>query len=189
VLRSSLVENMAYDARGIANLILQEAQKKSFPVSNLVMQKLLFLAHAFFVVQKRRPLISAPIEAWQHGPVIREVYESFKEWKADAIGAPSVSVSPVTGQKSVVTIPNDPEVVDLIFRIVDHYGRWEPWRLVDLTHVKDGPWDYVVKQASNRANVGLRISDAVIRERFRYLWRPIQEKIIDDQPKENYPFE
>jgi uncharacterized phage-associated protein len=180
---------MAYDARAVANLILQEAQKRHFPVSNLIMQKLLFLAHAFFVVQNRRPLILAPVEAWQHGPVIREVYDAFREWRSDAIGAPAVAISPVTGLKSEVRIPDDPEVLDLVSKIVDHYGRWEPWRLVDLTHVKDGPWDYVVKQSANRANVGLRISDAVIRERFRYLWRPIQEKNADEQPKENFPFE
>ena len=39
-------------------------------------------------------------------------------------------------------------------------------RLVELSHVKEGPWHWVVNEARTRDGRGIRIYDTVIAERF-----------------------
>jgi uncharacterized phage-associated protein len=42
-------------------------------VSNMKLQKLLYFAQGRFLAQNGIPLFDNPIEAWNHGPVVREV--------------------------------------------------------------------------------------------------------------------
>lgn len=179
---------MAYDSRAIGNLILVLARQRGLPISNGKLQKLLFLAHAIFLVTKGKSLVHSSFEAWHYGPVNREVYEAFKEHGGQAIPSLAKRRNPASGEMSEIEVPADIEVADVVSRVVSHYGSWEFSRLIDLTHAKNGPWDYVVTNASARANVGLRISDEVIRERYRFLWKVLKEDHNGDWTEENHPF-
>jgi uncharacterized phage-associated protein len=58
-----------YDPRGVANLMLDEAERLGVEVTHLALQKLLYFAHGLFPINCKRPLVSGCFEAWQHGPV------------------------------------------------------------------------------------------------------------------------
>jgi uncharacterized phage-associated protein len=179
---------LTHDPRAIANLLISLAKERQIGVSNGKLQKLLFLAHAISLVTKSKPLVHSSFEAWQYGPVSREAYEAFKSCGAGPITKLATKRNPATGAETEIAAPLDVEVCDLAARVVVHYGPWEFSRLVELTHAKHGPWDFVVQSAASNANLGLRISDQVIRDRCKFLWKVIDEEKHGAWPEENRPF-
>ncbi|MGD0420316.1 MAG: Panacea domain-containing protein [Xanthobacteraceae bacterium] len=157
-----------YDSRAVANLMLEEARRNNRPLSHLALQKLLYFAHALFLVEKKRPLVSGYFEAWEYGPVHPAVYQAFKSVREMPIGAPAARQDPLTGECTPIEPPNDPEVREHITRVMAHYGRLTAGRLVDISHAKDAPWHFVVDKSRTNLSFGLRITDDVILSRFKH---------------------
>jgi len=63
-----------YDPRCIANLMLDESARVGQSLTNLALQKLLYFAHAMFLIEQGRPLLSGYFEAWEYGPVHPAAY-------------------------------------------------------------------------------------------------------------------
>jgi uncharacterized phage-associated protein len=175
------------DPRAVANLLLKEARARGQHVSNLKLQKLLFLCHALYLVHTGRPLVRGSFEAWQYGPVHREVYDAFKIFRAEPITEDAQRFDPVTGVRRPIALPADRALLDVVQKVVQFYGDRSPGELVDITHAKDGPWDHVVSAAKTNANMALKISDEVIAERFKYLWFGKQPNFKDKEPDEDVP--
>ena len=175
------------DARAVANLVLGEAWTRGMHVTNLQLQKLLFLCHAFLLVEKEKNVIRGDFVAWKYGPVHHDVYDAFKQFGAKPIDRFATRMNPVTGQETGVALVADRDVRDVVSRVVAFYGSWTPAQLVKLTHAEEGPWDFVVKSAAEKANVGLRISNQVIEERFKYLWFGAKRDLHDGEPNEDQP--
>ena len=151
-----------YDPPAIANLILDEGQRKRVTVSNLALQKLLYFAHALFLVQRKRPLVSGYFEAWQNGPVHPLVYHAFKTAGAQPIDFRASGTNAMTGEKTPLAPPRDASVGDQIEHVMMSYGRLTTGRLVDISHAKGAPWDFVVENSRQGVGLGLRISNDVI---------------------------
>jgi uncharacterized phage-associated protein len=175
------------DPRAVANLLLKEARSRGHRFSNLKLQKLLFLCHAFYLVDTGRPLVRGSFEAWQYGPVHREAYDAFKRFGAKPITEDAEKFDPVTGTRKPIALPADRAMLDAVQRVVQFYGGKSPGELVELTHAKDGPWDHVVSAATTSANIALKISDGVIAERFKYLWFGDKPNYKDKEPDEDVP--
>lgn len=178
---------MTCDPRAVANLLLKEARSRGYQVSNLKLQKLLFLCHAFYLVDTGQALVRGSFEAWQYGPVHREAYDAFKCFGSNPITEDAERFDPVTGTRRPIALPADRAMLDVVQRVVRFYGVKTPGELVELTHAKDGPWDYVVSAATTSANIGLKISDGVIAERFKYLWFGDKPNYKDREPDEDVP--
>ena len=58
-----------YDPRVVANAILAAADAEGTRISHVKLQKLLYLAHGFSLIEHGRPLVNGGFEAWPHGPV------------------------------------------------------------------------------------------------------------------------
>ena len=119
----------AYDPRGIANLMLDQAEARGIRISNLALQKLLYFAHGIYLTQNKRPLVSGYFEAWKHWPVHPAVYRAFKGAGADAITRRAVARDPLTGAERDLPPPNDQEVQELITDVIRKYGKLSPGRL------------------------------------------------------------
>lgn len=177
-----------FDARAIANAILKEAWVRGCNITNLKLQKLLFLCHAFYCVENEGAnLIQGSFEAWQFGPVHRGTYEAFRHFEGNPITEETQRLNPVTGEKSPLLPPESRVVLDIIAKVVKFYGDWSAGELVDLTHTKDGPWDFVVQTAANQANMGLKIDNQIITERFKYLWFGKPGEIRKEEPNDEKP--
>jgi uncharacterized phage-associated protein len=175
------------DPRSIANLLLKEARARDFSISNLKLQKLLFLCHAFYLVETGQGLVRGSFEAWQYGPVHREAYDAFKRFAAEPITEDADKLDPVTGIRQALALPTDRAVIDVVQKVLQFYGAKSPGELVELTHAKNGPWDHVVSAAATNANIGLKISDDIIAERFKYLWFGDKPNYTDEGPYEDQP--
>jgi uncharacterized phage-associated protein len=157
-----------FDPRAVANLMLDEAQTVSIPLTHLAVQKLLYFAHALFLIEHKQPLVSGYFEAWQYGPVHPAVFQAFKASGREPIAVRAQSTDPVTGVVTQLPAPSTTAVRSVVRRTVDAYGRMSPGRLVDISHAKGAPWDVVVNKAKTSVALGLRIPDNLIVERFRF---------------------
>ena len=99
-------------------------------VENLKLQILVYYAQAVHLVRFNEPLFSDTIEAWRYGPVVREVYNNYKQYGFDQI--PNSSAEEVA--------PNlCPEQFESIDLVLGYYGEMTAIRLVNETH-SEKPW-------------------------------------------------
>ena len=75
-----MVEKGGHDGRAIANYMLQFAMGRDIPLTNLQLQKIIFFAHGTYLTQFNSPLVINRFEAWEHGPVIPELYHALKQY-------------------------------------------------------------------------------------------------------------
>ncbi len=177
-----------HDPRVVANYILEQAWKRQIVLSNLALQKLLYFAHAISLVERKHPLVQGTFEAWKYGPVLPAVYQSFKEYGSAPIITLAEGLNPITRARKTLPTLEDQEAKDVCDRVVMMFGNISPGRLVDLTHAKDGPWDAVISAAENSANLGLRIDDEVIVERFGRHKISIGSIPKSGEPNEDTPY-
>lgn len=83
---------MSYPALQIANAFIKKANLENKELSNLKLQKLLFLANGIHLVssEAKMPLVEEPILVWPYGPVVPSVYHSFKMYGNSNITTPSI---------------------------------------------------------------------------------------------------
>jgi len=157
-----------YDPRSVCNRILNEAEKIGRPVTNLALQKLLYFAHGLFLIETKKPLVSGFFEAWTYGPVHPTAYHAFKMAGGNPISFRASISDPFTNKTLLLPECADAGAVARIRRIVNTYGPLTPGRLVEVSHAKNAPWAYVVDKSKTKTVLGMRISDNIITERFRF---------------------
>jgi uncharacterized phage-associated protein len=72
-------------ALSVADYLLYKANKESRPITNKKLQKILYYIQAWSLAVRDKKVFDDKIEAWIHGPAIREVYLNFKEFGAAPI--------------------------------------------------------------------------------------------------------
>src|SRR5258705_3438157 len=92
---------MSYDVRAIANFVLDLADERGRAVSNLSINKIVYFLHANYLARFDRPLVPAKIDAWNYGPVLRELYREFKKFDDRPISGRAYRISPETGTKEL----------------------------------------------------------------------------------------
>ena len=177
-----------HDPRSIANLLLDEADRLAINVTNLSLQKLLYFAHGLSLIETGKPLVSGYFEAWQHGPVHPLVYRSFKDAGRAHIAFRAKGVDVLTGRDRSLPLIDDPQALRFILKVLIAYGRLSPGSLIDVTHARGGPWDFIVKKAEHSVVLGMRIPDDVISERFKNHVRSLNATPSGDEPDEIRPF-
>jgi uncharacterized phage-associated protein len=159
---------MAYDARAIANFFLDHAAIERQSITIMSLLKILYFAHAWYLAKTGRPLVGQPFEAWKYGPVSRVVYEQFKGAGARPLEGRAQVLNVSTAKFEIASYQHiDADTMELLRNTFNYYAYFHPFRLSDLTHEKDSPWDRVWIEASRRAVAGMVISDESIREWFQ----------------------
>lgn len=177
-----------HDPRTICNLILDEADRTKQSITNLALQKLLYFAHGLHLVETKRPLVTGFFEAWQFGPVHPIAYRAFKSAGAEPIPFRAMIEDPFT--RAVRPLPEctDSDVKGRVGRIVTMYAGMTPGRLVEVSHARGAPWQFIVDKARTQTILGLRIPDDVIASRFKYHKVSIGSEPRHGEPGEEAPF-
>ncbi len=117
-------------ALGVAKLFLAWAKENGDLITNLKLQKLLYYAQAWHLVNFDRRLFSDDIEAWDFGPVIADVYHHWKKHKSSAI--------PYEPNGKEANMFSDRQISFLtdFFRI---FSNLSATALVSMSHSED-PW-------------------------------------------------
>lgn len=151
-----------HDPRAISNFILDTKKFLGGDTTQLELQKLLYFAHATWLVGSNGPLVSGMFEAWQFGPVHPSVYQAFKHNGALAITDRAKSRNIITGEVRMIPRP-EKAIQRHIVKVVSMFFDMSATQLVDLTHAKGGPWDVVWRQKDSK---GAIISDRTIIEHY-----------------------
>lgn len=118
----------------VARYILYTAYKYGDVITNLKLQKLLYYVQAEYLVKTGgRVLFFEPIEAWQFGPVVSDVYEKYKNYGRNPIDDKDL-------------YDEDPRCFELteeekaiIERALGKYMGVSAYELVESIH-SDAPW-------------------------------------------------
>ncbi|MGL5839342.1 MAG: Panacea domain-containing protein [Sphingorhabdus sp.] len=153
------------DVRAIANFVLDQASKVSVPVSNMALNKIVYFVHCDYLIEKGEALVGAKIEAWQHGPVFREIYHEFKRWDDRPIQSRASKVDPTSGDVVQASVKFGAEEEKYIVGLVDRYLRFSAAQLRAISHLSGGPW-HVVWGHDGQANPGMRITNEIIKEHY-----------------------
>ncbi len=117
-------------ASQVAEYFLFKAQESKKPVTNKKLQKLLYYAQAWSLATRNERLFEDKIEAWVHGPAIKSIYLSFKEYGA----------TPITKQAETLQVQAiSPEIQGFLDQIWTIYGKFDGGYLEQLTH-SESPW-------------------------------------------------
>ena len=102
-------------------------------VTPLTLQKLLYYIQGNYAAIYDKPLFDAPCEAWVHGPVYRNVYNLFRDFK----------YNPIDDDRFVPlkerALPLTPEAKEVVDRVLDTFGMYSGKVLESITH-KEDPW-------------------------------------------------
>jgi len=129
-------------AQNIAEYFLWKGQVEKEPVTNKKLQKLLYYAQAWSLVMRNKKLFNDKIEAWVHGPAIREVYLEYKNF----------GFSPIDkkiSERTIEVVPAD--VKKFLDEVWSVYGKRDAAYLEHLTHSED-PWQKA--RAGIEPNIG-----------------------------------
>lgn len=151
----------AYDVRAVANIVLGEAQSMGVPLTNLHLNKALYFLHADFLQEFGKPLVGAKIEAWQHGPVFREIYNQFKANKRNPIREMARKVDFESGELVEAKEEFDDFDLEWIKSFAKFYVGVPAAVLYDMAHASGGAWDHVYN-GSDQINVGMEITSELI---------------------------
>lgn len=126
-------ENVAKHLIFLASKENQEKEREG--ITNLKLQKLLYLAQAYYLAKLGRPLFIDELEAWDYGPVASQVYKKLKRYGS----------KPIIAKKDESTLAEKDK--NVLKKIWDTFGGYSAGRLVDIVH-SHTPW----KEASVSTN-------------------------------------
>jgi uncharacterized phage-associated protein len=149
------------DVRGVANTVLDHADRHQIGVTNMALNKIVYFIHCDYLLENGTPLVKAKIEAWQHGPVFREIYHEFKRWGENHIRSRAVKVDPHTGDVVKAELHFGTEEGVYIRGLIDRYVNFSAAQLRAISHREGGPWAKVWGH-DGRANPGMKITDELI---------------------------
>ena len=119
---------MAVNVLGAAAFLVKASDRS---LSNLELQKLLYIAHMFYLGRHNAPLVHGHFQAWYYGPVHPDLYREAR----------------IYGARPGRMVYRAPERDDqsreaaLLQKTYEGLGDATPGTLVSITHRKDGAWD------------------------------------------------
>lgn len=125
-----MAKKKTYPASDIAKYFIYRANHEHKPITNKKLQKLLYYAQAWSLAARKKELFNEKIEAWVHGPAIRDIYVQYKEFGFDPIK------EKVTDRDISVLGDEERGLLDEIWTI---YGKHDAGYLERLTH-SEVPW-------------------------------------------------
>lgn len=109
-------------------------ERSGWRLTNLELQKLIYLAHMFYLGEHGKPLIRGHFEAWDYGPVQPDLYHSIKVYGASPVKSllhSGTDSTPSEDRKSEI------QMLDRAYDQLSH--RTAGW-LVSVTHWPKGAW-------------------------------------------------
>jgi uncharacterized phage-associated protein len=106
-------------------------KRGSWHVSNLSLQKILYILHMFYAgTHDGKRLVEEQFEAWDHGPVVPELYHKLKGFGASPVRDIFLRSNPI----------GDVSVTKLLDGSLPTLLSKKPAELVAITHQPHGAW-------------------------------------------------
>lgn len=141
-------------------LHLASAGDEPVPVTHMQLQKLAYYAQGWSLALRAAPLFASRIEAWPHGPVVKDLYRVFAPCRARP-------VDPAEGHAAQDASEIELRLLESIWR---GYGRFSASYLRELTHA-EAPWLEARRGLQDEAPSSVEITHESMRTYFQGLDR------------------
>jgi uncharacterized phage-associated protein len=125
------------------------------PLTNMKLQKVLYLANGMHLALTGKALLKEDIQAWKYGPVIPSVYNNFKNWG----NKPIISPQPSGG------LTLDANTQSILLDVWNITKSVDGIKLANWTHLPDSPWAEAAKRALNTP-INPRLTEEYFRKSF-----------------------
>ncbi len=92
-------------------------------ISNMKLQKLVYYAQGISLALHDRPLFPESLEAWTYGPVVPELFDTYKRYETGAIPPP----------RDMDFSLYDSETRELLDEVYAVFGQFSAWMLSNMT--------------------------------------------------------
>ena len=156
-----------YNVLDVCRYIINYSNKKDYGISNLKLQKILYLVQAYFLINEpSKKCFKEKIEAWDFGPVVPEAYREYKQYGSGDI--PSIKTYINFDDENIwdsERVIYDDDIIcnedkEMINEVVDEFSDYSATTLVSLTH-HQRPWTDAYQPNKNN-----EITTESIREYF-----------------------
>lgn len=110
-------------------------------ITHLKLQKLLYNAQGVYLATKGKKLFEDDLLAWDHGPVVKDVYDTYCVFGRNPIIIPATPEN----NKIIDKIESDEEVREILNFVYDNFSIYTAWQLREMSHKKGSPWDRTKK--------------------------------------------
>lgn len=159
--RLEIKKDLTISVDDVAKIILL---KKDY--SQLELLKTIYLVYAEYLKKYDEKLFEEDFEAWDHGPVIRSIYDKSKKYKNKKIdkyqGDDELKMQILSRKRK---IKNYDKVLEIVDYTLNKYKDLNIWNKRDLTHIKGGAWDKTYKEGLGKNN---NISFELIKEDIKH---------------------
>jgi uncharacterized phage-associated protein len=128
---------MSYSAAAVANKFLELAKPENKGLTNMHLQKLVYIAHGYSLALLGEPLIYNNVHAFEWGPVIPKLYKALSKYGDKVVVEPLKTAEPPP--------PNDSPEMKVIERVWKNYKGLSGIELSAITHKEDTPWSEIWK--------------------------------------------
>lgn len=146
----------------IAVELLKAAQQRGLNLTQMQLQKLVYIAHGLSLATRGLPMINENVNAWQYGPVIPEVYHRFKIY-----GSQSISYRDLPEANFPISI--DTESQSIIDATLNNFGNLSGLQLSEMSHREGSPWHSVWYDGCGKEIRGAIIHDDLIRQHYQQI--------------------
>ena len=119
-----------YNAIAVANHIIKYEHSKDRLISNLKLQKLLYFVQVQFFIEYGKPCFGNKIEAWSFGPVVPDVYHTYKIYG-------SLDITKLEDGINIDDISDEHK--ETINSVSETFSDTPVYEMVDITHHQT-PW-------------------------------------------------
>ena len=131
---------MPYPASVIAYAFVKKGIDEGIPVTQMKLQKMVYVAHGLHLALYGEPLIKEYFQAWKYGPVVRDIYNTYRFYGSE----------PISNTDWLFYENFDDELKKLDSRaesIIDFTWKtlksWNAGQLSNWTHKDGSPWQKV----------------------------------------------
>lgn len=110
-------------------------------ITHLKLQKLLYNAQGVYLAVRGKKLFKEDLIAWDHGPVVKDVYDTYCVFGRTPIIIPS---SP-ENDDIVRKIDEDKDVREVLDMVYDNFSKYTAWELREMSHKEGSPWSKTEK--------------------------------------------
>ena len=134
-------------------------------LTNMKINKLLYYAQGHYLKEHGYPLFNEKIYAWDHGPLVKEVYGKYKSYHDKPINT--------CDEREALSLDDD--IKSFLLEIARVYGRYTAPALRNMTHKPNTPWD----KTQNETEIAISlINDYFVK--YEEPIKPIEIDMSDD---------